>query len=304
MFLIVPYSTPTTFKKTPYVSYMVIMVCIVVFYFQYQNKKELAVDADVFCEKILQKEFAGNVDSLDKMRTDKFLCQLMIKRLEQRPDLSTLDVLKEYFWFNDHTSQQLNTMSVYIDSHYREYASQYTRYLNSRLMYYPLSPEFIKIFSSSLAHADIWHLIGNIIFFLAFAPAIELLLARAWLFITIIAATMIATMLSYSLSVYLGGEALPALGLSGVVMAMIGLYAALMPTEKIKVFVWLLLYMRHLMIPAWILALWYIGFDLLDLILGTGNPAINLIAHVAGGLCGFLLGFFVIKKYFIKPGSI
>lgn len=256
----------------------------------------MQADITIFCDQLSVQAAVGTTDAMDKMRTDKLLCSLMIKRLEQRPDLSTEEIIREYFWFNDHSERQIQKMADFIDQHYSRYSEKYTAYLNKKLMYFPDTPNILKMLSSTVAHGDIWHIIGNVVFFLAFAPAIELLLARAWMFMGVIVVMAITTSLSYTASVMLGAEALPALGLSGVVMGMIGMTAALIPTEKIKVFVWLLTYIRNVYIPAWILALWYIGVDLLDLLLGTGDPGINLIAHVTGGVTGYLLGVFYFKK--------
>ena len=297
MFIIVPYTPPRDYKKLPILSVLLVLVCIVVFYFQFQNKQQLTNDIEQFCQQLKQTT-ADNIHTLDKMHSDVLLCSLMIKRLEQRPELSVVEIIREYFWFDDHSQQQIETMAGFIKQHYAAYSESGTSYLTKDLMYYPASPELLKIVSSSFAHADIWHLLANLIFLLAFAPAVELLLARAWLFLLLILISMVVTMSSYTLSVLLGADALPALGLSGVVMAMMGLHAALMPRKKLRLFIWLLMYIRHWSVPAWILVLWYIGFDLLDLILGTGNASVNLVAHVSGGISGFLIGIIVLKKYY------
>ena len=297
MFLIVPYAAPSDLKQRAYISYLLVLVCIVVFYFQFQNKQQLSSDTDAFCQS-LEQTATKNIHPLDKMHSDVFLCSLMIKRLEQRPDLNVVEIIREYFWFDDHSQQQIDKMASFIKQHYAAYSKSGTAYLTKELMYYPSTPELLKIVSSSFAHGDIWHLLANLVFLLAFAPAVELLLARAWLFLLLILISMAVTMFSYTASVLLGADALPALGLSGVVMAMMGLHAALMPRKKVRLFVWLLTYIRHWSVPAWMLVLWYIGFDLLGLILGTGNASINLVAHVSGGISGFLIGVLILKKYY------
>jgi len=298
MFLIIPYDPPAGFKQLPYLSYLLLLICVVVFYFQHQNVKTMSTDIDSFCQQLSKISVNENINLLDKMRSDELLCSLMIKRLEQRPDLTIVEVIHQYFWFEDHSRQQIETMAGYIQQHYKRYAKNNTRYLNKQLMYYPDTLDVSKMFSASFAHADGWHLAGNIIFMLAFAPAVEIFLARAWLFLLLVSVSIVTTMISYSVSVFLGGDSLPALGLSGVVMAMMGLYAALMPKKKIRLFVWLLTYIRNWYVPAWVLVAWYIGLDFIDLILGTGNASINLIAHVSGGVTGFLIGYFIIKKYY------
>lgn len=292
MFIVIPRGVQFNQKtRLPLISYAVVVVCIVIFYFQYQNNIALKEDSISFCKSIYSSESA----SMDKMVADSYLCQLMIKRLEQRPHLSTQEIIHQYFWFNDHSSQQIDEMSGYIERHYENYAKKYTRYLNRKLVYYPETLDPVRMLTSIFAHGDIWHIIGNLIFFLAFAPALEIVLARSWQFVVVCLVVIFTTSMAYSASVLIGQDAMPALGLSGVVMGMIGLFAAVMPFKKIRVFVWVLIYFKNISIPAWVLAAWYIGWDGVDLILGTGDPAINLVAHVIGGITGYALGYFWLK---------
>lgn len=294
MLLFIPHSFKLNRIRQPWVSYSIVLICMVVFAFQYHNETQLNKDIAQFCNEI--ESHAGDIHAMNKMVTDNYLCQLMIKRIEQRPDLSTKEIIDQYFWFADHSVVQIETMAAYVDTQYSVYANKYTPYLKKELVYFPASPDPVRMISSSVAHSNILHIVGNLIFFLAFAPALEILIARTWVFLTVCLATVLTTSLAYSMSVLLGQEALPALGLSGVVMGMIGLFAALMPFEKIKVFVWVLFYIKNIQLSAWVLAVWYIGWDSLDLILGIGDPAVNLIAHVSGGVMGYVLGYFWLRK--------
>jgi hypothetical protein len=88
---------------------------------------------------------------------------------------------------------------------------------------------------------------------------------------------------------------LPTLGLSGVVMGMIGLSAFLMPAARIRTFVWFVFYARNFSIPAWVLAVWYMSWDTWDMLTSSDNSGINLVAHVSGGLAGYLIGYFWLK---------
>ena len=301
MFLFIPHSTRLSRTSLPLISYAIVVVCIIVFYFQYQNQVSLQQDISSFCKEI--KKSNNESAAMDKMVTDDYLCQLMIQRIEQRPNLSTEEIIHEYFWFEDHSSAQIAEMAGFVENHYSDYAKKYTAFLNKDLVYFPESPDPVRMLTSTVSHGNIWHIVGNLIFFLAFAPALEIVLARAWLFISVCLIIVFTTSMAYSASVLLGQNPLPALGLSGVVMGMIGLFAALMPHEKIRVFVWILFFFKNVYIPAWILAVWYIGWDSLDLILGTGDPAINLIAHVVGGVTGYALGYFWLRNRIENPAS-
>ncbi len=149
--------------------------------------------------------------------------------------------------------------------------------------------------SSSLAHGNWFHLFGNLIFFMAFTPALEVLVGHRWRFVSILFFISIVTGISYSLSVTGSQSPLPGLGLSGIVMGMIGLSAFLMPRAKIRVFCWYIVFWKVFYVPAWILAVAYIGYDFCILLIADDFHGINIIAHVSGGLAGYIYGFLWLK---------
>ena len=164
------------------------------------------------------------------------------------------------------------------------------------LMYFPDTWNPIKMITSALAHADLMHLMGNMIFYLAFAPALELLLGNWIRYIWIMLFISFVVGISYSISVTIGVMLpWPALGFSGVVMGMIGLSAYLMPHARIKVFFWYWFGWKILFIPAWILAVCYIGLDAWSMLTQSGSGGVNLVAHVAGGVAGYLYGYLRLK---------
>ena len=163
--------------------------------------------------------------------------------------------------------------------------------ITGSLMYYPQSWNPIKMVTSAFAHADFGHLFGNLIFFMAFAPALEILIGSWLRYLGFILFVAVFTGISYSVSTLLGSQnPLPSLGLSGVVMGMIGLSAYLMPHARIRVFAWFVFFWKTLYVPAWILALLYIGLDLWAMISRDHFGGINLVAHVFGGVGGYLFG--------------
>lgn len=164
------------------------------------------------------------------------------------------------------------------------------------LVYDPLSWNPLTMLTSSLAHGGWWHLFGNLAFFMAFAPALEVLIGSQLRFLGIISFIAFVVGICYSVSILIGNsEPLPTLGLSGVVMGMIGLSAYLMPQARIKVFVWVIVFWKTFFIPAWILAAVYIGLDIWEMFTATNYHGINVVAHVAGGIAGYCYGFIWLK---------
>ena len=113
---------------------------------------------------------------------------------------------------------------------------QMTFPITESLLYFPDSWNPLTMLSSAMIHADIFHLLGNMIFFLAFAPALELLVGSKIRYLWIMVFICFVVGVSYSVSIVIGGsEAIPTLGFSGVVMGMMGLAAYLMPQARIRV---------------------------------------------------------------------
>ena len=162
--------------------------------------------------------------------------------------------------------------------------------ITESLMYYPDSWNPVTMVTSSLAHAGFWHLFGNLLFFMAFAPALEILLGSSLRYLGVMLLVALVSGISYSLwTVISGAGVIPTLGFSGVVTGMIGLSAFLMPHARVRVFCWLIVW-KTFFVPAWILAAIYIGLDVWAMLTVNDFGGVNLVAHVAGGLTGYLYG--------------
>jgi membrane associated rhomboid family serine protease len=107
-----------------------------------------------------------------------------------------------------------------------------------------------------------------------------------------IATLAVSTSLAYSYSVAGSADALPTLGLSGVVMGMIAFVATVLPTLGIRCFFWFLLFVRRFSIPSLFLAAWYVGWDIYELNSRDADQTVNYVAHVSGAATGALVGLF------------
>ena len=169
--------------------------------------------------------------------------------------------------------------------------------LTESLMYYPESWNPLKMITASIAHGSWTHLIGNLVFFLAFAPALEALIGSTIKYISVMLFISFVVGVSYSISILIGSsESIPTLGLSGVVMGMMGLSAFMMPRAKIKVFGWFIFFWKIFYVPAWVIAVIYIGLDSWEMFTSNDYGGINVVAHVTGGLAGYLYGWLWLKE--------
>lgn len=280
---VLPYSTELKLNKIPYVTYMVIILCIIVFKFQYDNNKHIENAAKGYCSSITIK--SGKL-------SNEYTCQRILTNIHiyHRDNQPLEEFIAEHYLY----SSSIKNEAELIENQYLSFSSNIEQSLDKYLMHYPDEWNPWKMFTSTISHADIWHIGFNLLFFFAFTPALEVLINNKKKFVAVLLAISFVSGVSYSL-VSLGSTPIPTLGLSGVVMGMIGLSAYLMPQAKIRVLVWFILFLKTFFIPAWLLAIWYIGWDSWELFNSGNGGGVNLVAHVSGGLTGYLLGMLWFK---------
>ena len=148
--------------------------------------------------------------------------------------------------------------------------------------------------TSSFAHGDWGHIIFNLIFFVAFATTVETIIGPVAFVLFILISSLVIGVADSIVSELIDNHH-RTLGLSGVVMGVMGLFAYLLPRGKIRCYYWFFVVFGSVAVPGWILAGWYIGGDIYQLFVTDDHGAINVLAHVAGGITGFLYGFFFLK---------
>lgn len=166
---------------------------------------------------------------------------------------------------------------------------------NHGLAYYTDTWNPLTMVTSAFAHGDWSHIIFNLIFFIAFAGAMEVLIGAGW-FVAAFVSICLFTGAFSSISAITAGQHFPTLGLSGVVMGMIGLFAYMLPNGNIRCAYWLVVFVGTVAVPAWILALWFIGGDLFKLFTEEDHGMVNVMAHVTGGIAGYIFGLLFLRK--------
>ncbi len=172
---------------------------------------------------------------------------------------------------------------------FRLYQIRVPTYPDNEFAYYTGSWNPIAMVTSSFTHGSWTHIIFNLIFFYAFATTIELLIGSFYFIAVIIAISIFSGVFS-SMAAGLIGEHYATLGLSGVVMGMIGLYAYVLPSGRIRCYYWFIVIFGSVAVPAWALAVWYIGLDVYNLFANADNGVVDVMAHVTGGAAGYLYG--------------
>lgn len=162
--------------------------------------------------------------------------------------------------------------------------------LTDNLQYDPDQLNVWRMVTASFSHADWWHLISNLIFFYAFAASVEVIAGYAFFFGFIFAAA-IGTALAYSYSSLGAENALPTVGLSGVVMAMTAFLATIAPGLKIRSIFWFFfVFVREFRVPALAIAALYVVQDLFYYSQHDPASTVNHVAHISGAAIGVLSG--------------
>jgi len=294
--MLIPLNTDLRLNRQPWVTWAVMLICIVVFYFQFQSNQKYEASIINYCENTAKQKPTSEDDLLSR---DSGACLYLLhayhiqsirgipfEEIESNifdglPELSKDDSLR---------------LRLSLLQHHVIYKENAPSLLDEEIMYFPQSFNPFTMISSSLAHGGFAHIIGNLIFFFAFSCAVELLIGGAFRYVLTLTVIAIASSLFYSLFALLEGENIPGLGLSGVVMGVIGLSAYLMPKARINTLVWFILPIFRVAIPAWFLALWFVGFDAWELLSEGMNQGVNLVAHVSGGVVGYFIGVFYFKE--------
>lgn len=143
--------------------------------------------------------------------------------------------------------------------------------------------------TSAFGHASWAHLVGNMVFLLAFGPLVESRFGRGRFLLTYLVAGIAAAALqgAVTLAFASGDAAIPNIGVSGAISGVIAAYVVARPFERILVWVMPLLFVR---IPAIaLLGVWFL-LQALEGSLALSNSemtaGVAFFAHVGGFLTG------------------
>ena len=295
MFL--PYRADLEFTSTPIVTWLVCLVCIVVFFEQQQSSRDITQTAEKYCSQDHPRRFWLTMKKLAGEQADAACPKIMSAIHTSGHPSEVINRLAEHAapWDLMNAAESRAYTVQQLEHAYDDFKSSVRPSLTERLAYNPTSYNVWHMVTAAFAHASWVHIVGNLLFFFAFATTVEIVVGPL-AFAFMIFALAIGTHLCYSLSQVTATSPMPTIGLSGVVMGIIGLFAYLAPTARIRCVLWLLVFWRVLRVPAWILALWYVGWDVYSLTHNNGSSHVNFVAHLSGAALGYLSGLVLFRK--------
>jgi membrane associated rhomboid family serine protease len=158
-------------------------------------------------------------------------------------------------------------------------------------------PWGVSWFTAMFLHGRWDHILGNMLFLAVFGKNVEDRLGHLGYLVLYLAGGFVATMTQTAMTMLAGtyaDAAVPTLGASGAIAAVLGAYFVFYPNSRVLtlVIVWLV------RIPAWfLLGAWFL-YQLVEAyfgLLSTGSTGggVAFFAHVGGFLFGLLVARFV-----------
>jgi membrane associated rhomboid family serine protease len=154
-----------------------------------------------------------------------------------------------------------------------------------------------QLFTHVFVHASLFHLLGNMLFLFCFGNAVNAKLGHA----QYLAAYFLFGALAGAGMLLLSGDSRPAVGASGAIMGVVGVFFVLFPKNEVSIFYWFG--------PNWsgvfgLAAIWVITFYLILDLLGTlydGRGAVGYVAHLIGALVGIGTGIALVRSGVVEP---
>jgi membrane associated rhomboid family serine protease len=155
----------------------------------------------------------------------------------------------------------------------------------------PSTFDFPHVMSSMFLHANLIHLIGNMLFLYVFGFAVEGRLKTPRFLLLYLLAGFAGDCLQ--ILIQGGSSDIPSIGASGAIMGVVGAAIYLFPFAQVTM-LWTGFYYgfgRTFDWPVWGVGLYYLGFDILLAALAGGKDGVGHFAHIGGAVAGVILAF-------------
>ncbi len=295
MFLF-PYRAQIKLHKVPTVTITVVVVCLLIYFFQQRNEERVDVHAKSVCAQLANASEGNLASEGHRWGRWKLSCEQAVLHIYFDPDPE-----KHLAWHTkDMTDAGDAAGAERLRLQYRAFTERAPALLTARLWHDRSRFDPVGMLTATLAHGSWDHVIFNLIAFFAFAAAVELVLGSV-LFVGTFVLLAFGIGFFDQIVSHWEGDPRPSLGLSGIVMGMMALFAYFLPRAKIRMFFWFMLSVGTIGIPAWIVATWYVGWNLYDQLSGTGGY-VNFVAHLSGAAFALAIGFlfFRSKRHWAK----
>jgi membrane associated rhomboid family serine protease len=150
-----------------------------------------------------------------------------------------------------------------------------------------LLPSWATIFTSMFLHGGLMHIAGNMLFLWIFGNNVEDAVGRVRYVFFYLACGIAAALAQAFVD---PASSVPMVGASGAIGGVLGAYIVLHPRANVRVFVWIIFFIRLINVPAALLLGVWFGMQIFG-VLTPGDGGIAFAAHVGGFLAGVGLVF-------------
>jgi membrane associated rhomboid family serine protease len=306
--IIVPVQTAPSRKTLPYVTFLLIIVNVLVYFaYQFHDWERIETTVTQYVESGLpakerklfeqweethaQKKKWGGKNNSDKNNKDnsdqaspspkkrdwEALFQLkpdyvLARKVLIQPEFD--QVVRENAGFQkDETWQEAR----------RTFEKQRDKISFFRFGFIPGKPTWVGLFAAIFLHGDPMHLLGNMVFLFIFGFALEVALGRSRYLLLYLLSGILSHVFWWAFS----SSLIPGVGASGAISGLMGMYLAVYGLKRIRFFYWFLLFFGFFTAPALLMLPIWIGKELWGLLFTDTN--INYYAHIGGLIGGFVL---------------
>jgi membrane associated rhomboid family serine protease len=148
-------------------------------------------------------------------------------------------------------------------------------------------PAWLTPVTCMFLHGGWLHLLGNMLYLWLFGRGVEMAMGGARYLVFYLVCGVVAALSQ----AFTDPEAtVPMIGASGAIAGVLGGYLLLYPRANVVVFIWILIFVRLIPVPAVILlGLWFLGQLMSAVSSRASEPGVAFWAHVGGFLAGLVL---------------
>ena len=290
-----PFKFDLPLSRIPRATYFVSALCILVFIGQTINEHYFEKGINEFCSTYKDKEFFEFLASFTNATEKQKDCFNRIGSFHytQKNDEKIKKMINGITWDNveNIAEERKKTYLIYRKAY--DASLDYVPYnLTSSLGYRYGSFNPVKAITSDFLHGDIWHIVGNLCFFIAFGAVVELVISNYLIYSIIFVASSLTIGLISSLT-HLFEPLHWSLGLSGVVSVMMGMAVYLVPTGRIRCAYIFGFHAGFVSISLLWMFVWFFAWDIYYLWI-FDESGVSHIAHVTGTVFGYLWA----RKYY------
>lgn len=141
----------------------------------------------------------------------------------------------------------------------------------------------LTLVSYMFLHGDWWHLLGNMLFLWVFGDNVEDSMGH---FRFIVFYLWCGAVAGISHALMMPGSEMPLVGASGAISGILGGYLMLHPRVKVLVLLFSRIPVR---LPAYVLLLLWLGFQLFNVMFSDADSPVAWWAHIGGFVAGMVL---------------